>query len=173
VDLRFVTPELARLDEIDGEVLACTVWSDIRPSHGVAGLCDFRLGGRISDLERRGLVRGTLGETVLVPGRPRLSFDKIVIFGAGSRASFGEVAFRSVVQRMLGVMEGLLARVAVVELPGRHDDLVPAERAADILLDCAARKPEHDAWTLVEKQDGKQRIVQHMIEERRRVRRVF
>ena len=50
VELRFVTPELPRLDEIDSEVLACAVWSDARPSHGVAGLCDWRLGGRISDL---------------------------------------------------------------------------------------------------------------------------
>jgi hypothetical protein len=173
LELRFVTPDLARLDEIDSEVLACTVWSDVRPSHGIAGLCDWRLGGRISDLERRGLIRGTLGEVVLLPGKPRLTFDKLLLFGAGSRASFGDEAFRAVVLRMLTTMERLLARVSVVELPGRHDQLIPAERAADILLACAARKSEHDAWTLVEDYDGRQRIVQHMIEERRRVRRVL
>jgi hypothetical protein len=173
VELRFVPPELARLDEIDSEVLACTVWSDVRPSHGLAGLCDWRLGGRLSDLERRGLVTGSLGEVVLLPGKPRLTFDKLLVFGAGPRASFGENVFRSLVLRMLATMEGLLARTSVVELPGRHDGLIPADRAADILLGCAGRKPEHDAWTLIEDQDGKQRIVQHMIEERRRVRRVF
>src|SRR5262249_17344054 len=79
-ELRFVPPELARLDEIDCEVLACTVWSDVRPSHGLAGLCDWRLGGRLSDLERRGLVTGALGEVVLVPGKPRLTFDKLLVF---------------------------------------------------------------------------------------------
>jgi hypothetical protein len=173
VELRFVTPELARLDEIDSEVLACTVWSDVRPSHGVAGLCDWRLGGHLSDLERRGLVRGTLGEVVLVPGKPKLTFDKLLLFGAGARASFDEEAFRAVVLSMLATMEGLLARVSVVELPGRHDELITAERAADILLACAGRKPEHDAWTLVEGHEGRQRVMQHMIEERRRVRRVL
>jgi hypothetical protein len=70
-------------------------------------------------------------------------------------------------------MEGLSTRVSVVELPGRHDNLIPADRAADILLAHAGGKPEHDVWTLVEGAEGKQRIVQHMIEERRRVRRVF
>jgi hypothetical protein len=173
VELRFVPPELARLDEIDSEVLACTVWSDVRPSHGIAGLCDWRLGGRLSDLERSGLVTGSFGEVVLLPGKPRLTFDKLLVFGAGPRASFGEDAFRALVLRMLATMEGLLARTGVVELPGRHDGLISAEQAANILLACAGRKPEHDAWTLVEDHDGKQRIVQHMIEERRRVRRVL
>ncbi len=173
MDLRFVPPELARLDEIDSEVLACTVWSDARPSHGLAGLCDWRLGGRISDLERKGLVTGARGEVVLLPGKPRLTFDKLLLFGAGPRDAFGEEAFLDVVQRMLATMESLSARASVVELPGRHDRLIAADRAADILLACAGRAPEHDAWTLVEDAEGKQRIVQHMIEERRRVRRVL
>jgi hypothetical protein len=173
VELRFVAPELARIDELDSEVLACSVWSDVRPSHGLAGLCDWRLGGRLSDLERRGLCTGALGEVVLVPGKPRLTFDKLLVFGAGPRAAFNEEVFRALVERMLTTMKDLLARASVVELPGRHDGLIPADRAADILLACAGRKPEHDAWTLVEDPDGKQRIVQHMIEERRRVRRVF
>lgn len=173
MELRFVSPELSHLDEIDSEVLACTVWSDVRPAHGLAGLCDWRLGGRLSELMRRGLCTGALGEVVLLPGKPRLTFDKLLVFGAGPRASFREETFRTLVLQMLSTMEGLLSRASVVELPGRHEGLIAADRAADVLLACAGRKPEHDAWTLVEDADGKQRIVQHMIEERRRVRRVF
>jgi hypothetical protein len=173
VELRFITPELARLDEIDSEILACSVWSDARPSHGLAGLCDWRLAGRIAELERKSFVTGALGEVVLLPGKPRLSFDKLLLFGAGARDGFDEDSFRQVVLQMLETMEGLSARASVVELPGRHEGLIAAERAADILLDCAGRKPEHDVWTLVEDADGKQRIIQHMIEERRRVRRVL
>jgi hypothetical protein len=173
VELRFIIPQLASLDELDSEVLACTIWSDIRPSHGLAGLCDFRLAGRISALERRSLITGELGEVVLMPGKPRLTFDKLILFGAGARATFGEETFRRVVMQMLRTMEGLSTRVSVVELPGRYENLIPAERAADILLACAGRKSEHDVWTLVEGADGRQRIIQHMIEERRRVRRVI
>ncbi len=173
MELRFVTPELSRLDELDSEVLACSVWSDARPSHGLAGLCDWRLAGRLSDLERAGHVTGDLGEVVMLPGKPRLTFDKLIVFGAGPRASFGEEPFRRVVLAMLATMEGLSARASVVELPGRRDGLIAADRAADILLASAGRSPEHDVWTLVEDAEGKQRIVQHMIEERRRVRRVL
>lgn len=173
MELRFVTPQLASLDELDSEVLACSIWSDARPSHGIAGLCDFRLAGRISDLERASLLTGALGEVALLPGKPRLTFDKLILFGAGPRKDFGEETFRRVILQMLETMEGLSTRVSVVELPGRHEDLIPAELAADILLAYAGRKPEHDVWTLVEGADGRQRITQHMIEERRRVRRVL
>jgi hypothetical protein len=173
VELRFVTPELAHLDEIDSEVLACSVWSDARPSHGLAGLCDWRLAGRISELERRGHLTGDLGEVVLLPGKPKLTFDKILVFGAGPRGAFVEETFRRVVARMLETMDGLSTRASVVELPGRHDALIHAEQAADILLATAGRSREHDVWTLVEDVDGKQRITQHMIEQRRRVRRVI
>ncbi|UQA61606.1 M17 family peptidase N-terminal domain-containing protein [Polyangium aurulentum] len=173
MELRFVNPELTSLDELDTEILACSVWSDARPVHGVAGLCDWRLSGGLSTLLRSGFVTGTPGEVVMVPGKPRLAFDKILFFGAGPRAAFDEDAFRRVTLHMLNVMEGLCARVAVVELPGRHDGLIAAERAADILLASAGRKREHDVWTLVEGADARQRITQHMIEERRRVRRVL
>lgn len=109
----------------------------------------------------------------MVPGKPRLTFDKLLFFGAGAKSEFGEEPFRRIVHHMLDVMEGLVARVAVVELPGRPDELIAAERAADILLASAGRKREHDVWTLVEGPDGRKRITQHMIEERRRVRRVI
>jgi hypothetical protein len=173
VELRFVQPSLVELDDLDTEVLACTMWSDVRPAHGLAGLCDFRLAGRLSQLVRKGFVTGAPGEVVMVPGKPRLSFDKLLLFGAGDRARFDEASFRSIVSAMLSTMEGLAARIAVVELPGRHDELIAADRAADILLLAAGGKREHDVWTLVENSEGKQRIVQHMIEERRRVRRVL
>jgi hypothetical protein len=173
MELRFVPQDLAALDDLDAEVLVCPVWSDARPAHGIAGLCDWRLVGRVSELLRQGLITAEIGEVVLLPGKPRLTFDKVLLFGAGPRAYFSDETFQNVVERMLATVEGLGARAAVVELPGRHDGLIPAERAADILLACAGRKREHDVWTLVESADGKQRIVQHMIEERRRVRRVL
>lgn len=173
MELRFVEPYLARLDEVDSEVLACTLWSDVRPAQGLVGLCDWRLGGRLSRLMRSGAITGAVGEVIMIPVKPRLTFDKLVLYGAGPRADFGEAVFRNTVARMLATMEGLCARVGVVELPGRHDELIPAERAADILLASAGRKPEHDVWTLVESGEAKAAITQHMIEERRRVRRVM
>jgi hypothetical protein len=79
--------------------------------------------------------------------------------------------FRSVVERMLATLEGLRARTAVVELPGRHFGAIAPERAADVLLESVGGRQEHDVWTLVEPLEAQRSITQHMIQERRRVRR--
>jgi tRNA-2-methylthio-N6-dimethylallyladenosine synthase len=66
MELRFVPRDLAVLDDLDAEVLACPGWSDARPAHGVAGLCDWRLAGRVSELLRQGLISADVGEVVLL-----------------------------------------------------------------------------------------------------------
>ncbi len=168
-----MSADLGELDDLESEVLACTLWEDVRPCDGVAALCDWRLAGMLSRLMRRGYLRGRSGEVLLVPGRPSLSFDKLLLFGAGVRAGFDEPRYRSVMQHMLDTIASLGTRMAVVQLPGRQADLISAERAADMLLEMAGRDDSHrrDVWTLVEGTDARRRIEQHMIEERRRIRR--
>lgn len=172
-DIRFVTPQLASLDDLDSEVIMCAVWSDTRPSRGVAGLCDFRFGGWISDLQRRKRITGALGEAVLLPGKPGLTIDKLVIFGAGPKAEFDDDVFEVLVERFLMTADDLCARAAVLELPGRPDGLISAERAADILFTLAGSERTMDLWTLVEPPEGRQRMTELVIEERKRLRRVY
>jgi hypothetical protein len=170
MDLRFITRHLRQLDLAATEVLVASLAADERPPHGVAGLVDWRLAGRISALIKSGFATGAVGEVLLIPGKPRLPFDKIVLFGLGTRSEFTERVFRLIVDKMLGTLEGLRARTAVVELPGRHFDAISAERAADILLELAGGRQEHDVWTLVEPAEAQRVITAHMIQERRRVR---
>lgn len=151
-------------------MLVASLAADERPPHGVAGLVDWRLAGRVSKLLASGYATGKLGEVLLLPGKPKLPFDKIVLFGFGNSSEFNEHVFRFVIDKVLSTLEGLRARTAVVELPGRHIGAIRAERAADILLESAGGRPEHDVWTLVEPQEAQRAITQHMIQERRRVR---
>ena len=138
---------------------------------GLAGLLDWRLAGRLSRLQRDAYLVGELGEVLCVPGRPRLPFDKLLIFGLGSRSAFDEDAFRGVVKHLLHALEGLQVRRAVVELPGRADGAITAERAAEMLLECVAESPAHDAWWLVEDADAEKRMMQRAQDEQRRARR--
>jgi hypothetical protein len=172
MDLRFVLPHLRRLDLSGTEVLVACLALDERPPHGVAGLVDWRFAGRLSRLLESGFATGALGEVLLVPGKPKLPFDKIVLFGLGARSDFNERVYRTVIEKMLATLGGLCARSAVVELPGRHFEALPPERAADILLECAGGRQEHDVWTLVEPVEAQRAVTQHMIQERRRVRQV-
>lgn len=170
MELRFTLPTLRKLDLLGTEVILAAFAEDEQPPHGLAGLLDWRLAGRISALRERGFATGKVGEVVLVPGKPKLPFDKVLLFGIGPRADFSEPVYRVVVEKMLTTLEGLRARSAVVELPGRHFDGIRPDRAADILLEQAGSKPVHDVWTLAESLESQRLITQHMIQERRRVR---
>lgn len=170
MDLRFTLPSLRKLDLSGTEVLIAGLAEDERPPHGVAGLVDWRLAGRLSRLVASGFATGRIGEVLLLPGKPKLPFDKVLLFGTGPMALYSELAYRAVIERMLRTLEGLRARSAVVELPGRHHGVIAPERAADILLEMAGGRPEHDVWTLIESAEAQRAITQHMIQERRRVR---
>jgi hypothetical protein len=172
MELRFVTLELRRLDEVASEVLACGVFADERPHHGAAGLVDWRLSGTVSRLFGQDFVTGKRGEVVMLPLKPKLPFDKALLFGLGPRASFDDGVFRDVTTHMLRTIEGLCARTAGVELPGRHRAAIDAERATDILLELAGGRPEHDVWTLIEPAEDQKRITARMSEQRRRDRLV-
>lgn len=168
MDLRFLTPELRRLDQAATEVLVATLQEDERPPRGLAGLLDWRLAGRISRVMHQGFARGRFGEVLLLPAKPRLPFDKVVLFGIGMGADFEERAYRQLIERMLTTLAGLRARTAVVELPGRHNDLIDAPRAVDILLEYAETRREHDVWTLVEPLHIQKILTQRLLQERRR-----
>ncbi|HEY3236116.1 MAG TPA: M17 family peptidase N-terminal domain-containing protein [Polyangiaceae bacterium] len=170
MDLRFTLPELRKLDLVGTEILAGSLAADQRPPRGVGGLVDWRLVGRLSGLILSGFASGAVGEVLLIPPKPKLPFDKVLLFGIGRVDDFNELVFRAVVEKMLYVFEGLRARTAVVELPGRHVDRIEATRAADILLECADGREQHDVWTLVEPADAQRAITQHLTEERRRAR---
>jgi len=171
MEFRFLAPDMRHVDETSAELLACTVWSEERPLRGLAGLLDWRMAGRLSALAASGFLRGDLGEVLMVPGRPALPFEKVLVFGLGTHAAFDDAAFRAVVVRLLRTLEGLRVRRAVVELPGRADGSIDAERAAQIVLECVGDSQDHDAWWLVEEADAQRRIQQRAQDDRRRARR--
>jgi len=171
MDLRFISPHLRRLDCASTEVLVAAILEDERPPHGVAGLVDWRLSGRISRLMLSGFMTGQLGEVLLLPGKPQLPFDKLLLFGAGLRSDFGERVYRTVLLKILSTLEGMRARTAVVELPGRHFSGITPEQASAILMELVLDRPDHDVWTLVETAEAQRSISQQLVHERRRIRR--
>jgi hypothetical protein len=170
MEIHFLPPELRRLDEASVELCACTLWSDERPLRGLAGLLDWRLGGRLSALLKSGFVTGDAGEALLVPGKPHVPFEKVLVLGLGARSGFGDGVFRSTVLHLARALEGLRVRRAVVELPGRAAGLIDPEHAISLLLESVGSWPEHDAWWLVEDAATQKRVEQRAADERRRVR---
>jgi hypothetical protein len=170
VDLRFLEPDLRRLDAANVELCACAVWSDERPVRGFAGLLDWRLGGRISALLRRQFFRGDLGDALLLPGKPYVPFEKVLVVGLGERSAFGEERFRQGLHHIATALERLHVRRAVVELPGRATGAMQPEPAIAWTLESLGASPEHDTWWIVESAADQKRAETRAAEERRRVR---
>jgi len=150
VELRFVPPDLRRLDLLVSEIIAVPIAIGDRPPQGSAGLLDYRLGGRISEVIASGAITGSLGEKLFLSGRPRLPYDKIFLYGVGDNSSFNPQTFARIVELLLNTMSELGAKRAVVELPGRALDLISPEIAANVLLQQAGDRPEFDTWTLID-----------------------
>ncbi|OJY29074.1 MAG: hypothetical protein BGO98_42530 [Myxococcales bacterium 68-20] len=166
VDLRFVPRALRHLDETSAEVVACCIYRDERPLSGLAGLLDWRLSGRLSRLAKQGFLLGEVGEVLAMPVRPRLPFDKLLVAGLGPRGAFSDATFRTVLERTMSALDGLHVKKAVVELPGRGDEAITAERAAEILVELIG-DDERDTLTVVEDPSGQQQI-EKLTQERRR-----
>jgi hypothetical protein len=133
VDLTWAERDLRAIDRLSGEVLLCSLFEDERPPRGVAGLLDFRMNARLSRLCVHGFLTGRAGETLLVPGRPKVPFDKIVVVGLGPEAGFDDAAFERSLSAALRTLADLQVRRATLELPGRQASAVDATRAMTVL----------------------------------------
>ncbi len=149
----FLNVELARWDLLQREAgprpeaLGLPFFEDERPLRGAAGLCDWRLGGRLSRLlGAEGATprfHGRRGEQLLLPTGPRLPFARIVLYGLGRSDSFVVHASRDAARELLGALckvvpagapssAGALALALVP--PGRSTGVLSARRALELVL---------------------------------------
>ncbi len=165
------TPRSLRaVDESQGEVLAVGFYRDIRPFRGLLGQLDDRMLGRMSRLAAKGFMQGDLGEITLVPGRPRIPFDKVLAVGLGPMAAFDDAAFSSALAAISRSLTGLRARRCVIELPGRANERITPEHALALLLRDPNGELPFDSVTFVEDPEGERRMRDRAAEERRRTR---
>ncbi|MEZ4337747.1 MAG: M17 family peptidase N-terminal domain-containing protein [Sandaracinaceae bacterium] len=170
MEVRFVPPDLRRLDELGSEALALCFFEDERPLPREIGLVDWRLCGAISKILLRGRASGALGETVLLPARPRLPFEKLFLFGVGRVADFDDAVVDGVIERMLTTLDRAFVRTSVVSLPGRCTDRIAPEHAMKIFLGRAAMHPEQDSAVVIEPADAQRAMMPVVERERRRER---
>ncbi len=164
--LHFVEPDLRAIDTTSAEVIACSVFQDERPMRGLAGLLDWRLAGRLSVIAKSDFLTGAEGEIVLVPGRPYVRFEKILVLGIGLRASFDEGVVRRVLAKLVSALDGLKVRRALVEVPGRASGKLDAAQAAELLLECAESALEDEMWTFVDDEAAEKAMAKKLVRRR-------
>jgi hypothetical protein len=164
--VHFVEPDLRAIDTTSAEVIACSVFQDERPMRGLAGLLDWRLAGRLSGLAKSDFLTGAEGEVVLVPGRPYVRFEKILVLGIGPRATFDDGVVRRVLAKLVTALDGLKVRRALVEVPGRSSGKLDAAQAAELLLECAESALEDEMWTFVDDEAAEKAMAKKLVRRR-------
>src|SRR5207249_1696950 len=116
----FLATDLGKWDQLEGapETLVLPFFSDERPLRGAAGLCDWRLCGRLSRLLQSGRVGGHRGEATLYPAR-RLPFARLLLVGLGGADRFDEPAAREAARVIAERMKRLGATRYALVPPGR------------------------------------------------------
>jgi hypothetical protein len=170
VDLRFVAPDLRKLDAVRGEALGVGIFADQRPLRGASGLVDWRLGGFLSRQLQAGRVTGAEHELTLVPTNGRLSIEKVVIVGLGLKDRFDGEVFESSCRALLDALHDARVRSSFVALPGRAEKKIGAAEAIERFVRVLAAGPEPDEITLVEGPDSQREMEPVLAREQRRAR---
>lgn len=170
MDIQFVLPEIRHLDRLKSEALSLPFFSDERPLRGVLGLVDWRMHGRISRLILQGRISGQRDETTLVRSRPRLTFEKVFLFGLGRREDFTVEVYEQTTARILETLTRARVRASAVVLPGRSLGSIDPSTAMESFLKIAAQHPEHDDVTLLEGVEAQKEMAPIVERERRRAR---
>ena len=128
------------------ETLVLPFFADERPLRGAAGLCDWRLCGRLSRLLQSSRVAGKWGETTLYPPGKRLPLARLLLFGLGAADRFDEKAAHEASRVIAEKMTKLAAPRYALVPPGRSTGRLSARRALEIYLGRRTRRASA-AWS--------------------------
>jgi hypothetical protein len=140
----FLSIDLHRWDRSPGgDALVVPVWTDIRPLRGAAGLLDWRLCGRLSQMLRDGRFAGIAGEKLLLATN-RVPWQRVLAMGVGESTTFDEDGLRSAIDCTLETLRRLGTRSLAIAFPGRDIDLIRPDRAMQAFREALARTEEQD-----------------------------
>jgi len=136
VNVSFLASDLGKWDAAESvpETLVLPFFVDERPLRGAAGLCDWRLCGRLSRMLQSSRVAGKWGEVTLYPPGKRLPFQRLLLVGLGAADRFDEKAAHEVSRLIADKMRKLKQPRYALVPPGRSTGRLSARRALEIYL---------------------------------------
>ncbi len=143
----FLPIDLHRWDRgPDADALVVPVWSDIRPLRGAAGLLDWRLCGRLSQMLRDERFTGAPGEKLLLATN-RIHWQRVLAVGVGESIQFNDQRLHEAMNCCLEALRRIGGRSLAIAFPGRDIDLIRPDRAMRGFLDALAENERASgAW---------------------------
>ncbi|RME23848.1 MAG: hypothetical protein D6806_10545 [Deltaproteobacteria bacterium] len=108
---------LATLDRLQAELLVLLPFEEDRPLQGTAGLCDWRLNGRINRLVEQGWYRPSREQALLMDSAGRIPTSRVLVLGMGKRAALDAQSYRRRISCLAGILGKLRYSSVALELP--------------------------------------------------------
>ena len=138
--ISFIAPELRRLENTGGNLIALYCFEEKRPFRGITSLIDWRLYSHLSRMVIEGFFLGSAGEQLLMPLGRHLPQENLLLVGLGKRALFGEASFSDTVALTFETMRKLDAVDLILSLPGRQEGVCQSSDAIEWFID------NYDKW---------------------------
>ncbi len=137
------------------ELTVLPIFSDELPLQGLAGVLDWRMGGRISTMVREGICTGNQGEQVLTLSQTTATLCRIVLLGLGLRAEFTRERGEQAGVQVHNLSQNLHAQEILLGMPHTQADgtdqpaLVWAEQ---VVRACRSSDAAPRLWLLAQRE---------------------
>lgn len=133
--IQFVKPDLHQIDRMKADTFVASIFEEDKPPRGLAGLLDWRLCGRVSDLLIQEQVSGRFREAVLLPGYDRLPAYRVCVYGLGKRSDFTAARAREASWFIADSLHKLRAVSFIGSLPGSPSTAVSPRARMELFLE--------------------------------------
>ncbi len=131
------------------------IFCDERPLQGLAGVLDWRLGGRLSAMVRQGICTGAPGEHVLTLSRTTAVLWRVVLLGLGMRHGFDHRRAAEAGEQVRTLCQNLCVQDLLLGLPftEREGEDQPAlVWASGVVGACSQGAGAHRLWLLAQRE---------------------
>lgn len=111
------------IDKLDCELLVLMHYENQVPFHGLLGLIDWRLNGRLSQLVIENHFSGKAKEMILMPAEHRFRAQKMILLGLGQHEHFRENHISQVFDYTFETIDRLKAKQIALSL----NPLIPSQ----------------------------------------------
>ena len=122
-------PKLEAIQFQPDSMMCCFQFAEQSPLKGFTGLVDWRLLGRLSELQITNRFSGKKHHSLLVLPGNRLPANYFVLIGAGEPTGLSKDAFCELLDTMFDCARKLKIRHIIVSLPGRDQNYLNGEDA--------------------------------------------
>jgi hypothetical protein len=148
--IRFVLPDLTRLEKCGADAVVLFRFSEKVPFRGIGSLIDWRLHGHLSRITIENFFTGATDTPLLMPPGRYLPQRFLLLMGLGEQGAFSRTVFEQSLGRSFEVLKNLKIENTAMALPGRVEKVCPSGDAIDWFINVVDHRDDIGETHIIE-----------------------